>query len=178
MSGFACPHCRHTLGRTTRGTPRKILCATCRFVIYDYPRVCAGAVVLRDDRVLVLRRASAPRKGCLDIPGGFVDANEAIEHAARRELREETGLRVGRMEPLGSYWDRYYLRGFGYFPTLSFYFIARWRSGTPVAADDAASAEWAPIAAPGKVGRSLAFKHMAAVFRDLKRQVTARSRQR
>lgn len=160
--------------------PPKLRCPRCRYLIYDYPRPCAGMLVVKGDTVLLLRRAAEPRRGCLDIPGGFMDADESIEAAARRELREETGLRVGRLESLGYYWDRYYLRGFGYFPTMNFYFLARWRSGTPRAADDAASVEWVPLSRLGRrlkggeggaAGARLAWKHMPAVFRELKRRV-------
>ena len=123
-------------------------------------------IVMKDDAVLMLRRAHPPRRGCLDIPGGFMEAGESMEGAARRELREETGLVLGRVRELGTYWDRYYLSGFGFFPTLNFYFIGRWKRGTPRAADDAASAEWIPIAKLGAPGQRLAWKHMRAVFRD------------
>ncbi len=128
-------------------------------------------VVVKEGAVLVLRRAHPPRRGCLDIPGGFLDAGEQIEAAARRELREETGLRVARVEPLGFYWDRYYLKGFGYFPTMNFYYLARWRAGTPRAADDAASAEWMPVARLGRSGAELAWEHMREVFREVRRRV-------
>ncbi len=128
-------------------------------------------VVVRGDAVLLLRRGHSPKRGWLDIPGGFMEANEEIEAAARRELREETGLRVGRARWLGFYWDRYYLRGFGHFPTMNFYYLARWRSGEPKAADDAASAEWVPIAKLGSGNARHAWKHMARVFRDVKQRV-------
>lgn len=56
---------------------------------------CAGAVV-RDDsgRVLLVRRANEPSRGLWSIPGGRVEAGESAEEAARREVREETGLDV------------------------------------------------------------------------------------
>ena len=114
------------------GAPPRLRCPRCRYLIFDYPRLAAGVLVVRGDRVLMLRRAAEPRRGCLDIPGGFMDAGESIEGNARRELREETGLTVGAMRSLGCWWDRYFLRGFGYFPTMNWYFVARWRSGTPV----------------------------------------------
>ncbi len=134
--------------------------------MFDYPRPCAGVLVLRGPEVLMLRRAHPPRIGWVDIPGGFMDAGESIESAARRELKEETGLRVGKLHPMGFYWDRYYLRGFGYFPTMNFYYWARYRGGQPRAADDAASAEWVD---PAGVGTRLAWKHMKSVLRDLER---------
>jgi len=128
-------------------------------------------IVVKADGVLLLRRAHAPRKGWLDVPGGFMDANESIEHAARRELKEETDLTVGRVETLGFYWDRYYLKGFGWFPTMNFYFLAHWRAGEPRAADDAASAEWVPLARLGRPDARYAWKHMRALFRDVRRKV-------
>jgi 8-oxo-dGTP diphosphatase len=168
---FPCARCGRPLRRTTSGRPLEIGCPRCGFLIYDYPRPCAGFIVLKGGEALMLRRAHPPRIGWLDVPGGFIEARESIEGAARRELREETGLSVGRAEPLGIYWDRYHLRGFGYFPTLNFYFLARWRSGTPRAADDAASAEWMPLAKLGRPGQRLAWSHMRALFRDVRRRV-------
>ena len=168
---FPCLRCGRPVSRTTRDDPRRIRCPRCRYLIYDYPRPCAGMVVVKEGAVLVLRRAHAPRRGCLDIPGGFMEAGEQIEAAARRELREETGLRVDRAEWLGFYWDRYYLRGFGYFPTMNFYYLARGRSGTPRAADDAASAEWLPTARLGRSGARLAWAHMRMLFRDVRRKI-------
>jgi len=135
---------------------------------------------MKGDDVLMLRRASPPRIGWLDLPGGFIEAGETLEGAARRELREETGLRVRRAEWLGFYWDRYYLKGFGWFPTMNFYFLARWSGGVARAADDAASAEWVPLATLGGAGpRSaryprFAWRHMREVFRDLRARVYPR----
>jgi ADP-ribose pyrophosphatase YjhB (NUDIX family) len=138
-------------------------------MIYDYPRACAGMVVLRGREILVLRRAHRPQRGFLDIPGGFMEAKESMEEAARRELREETGLTLGRVSALGIYWDRYFLKGFGWFPTLNFYYVGRWRSGVPRAADDAASAEWIALEKLGRPGQRMAWKHMRLVFRDVRR---------
>lgn len=173
-AAFPCARCGRPVRRNLRAAPPRIACPRCRYLIYDYPRPAAGMLVVKRGAVLVLRRGHAPKRGHLDIPGGFVDAGESIEAAARRELREETGLTVGRIEFLGFYWDRYYLRGFGYFPTMNFYYLARWRSGEPVAADDAAGAEWVPIARLGRVGGKPAWRHMARVYRDLKRRLGTR----
>ena len=168
MTPIPCVRCGRPIRRTARGAPRTLRCPRCRYLIYDYPRVAAGMVVVKGQAVLLLRRAHAPRRGCLDFPGGFVEPGEMIEEAARRELREETGLTVGEVAWLGFYWDRYYIRGFGYFPTMNFYYLALWRGGTPRAADDAASAEWVPIQRLGRGGARLAWKHMAEVFRDVR----------
>lgn len=171
MITFPCPRCGRPLSRTVRDDPRRIRCPRCLFLMFDYPRVCAGMLVVKRGALLVLRRGHMPRRGFLDFPGGFVDANEPIDRAARRELREETGLAVGRIDPLGYYWDRYHLRGFGHFPTVNFYWLARWRSGEPRAADDAAAAEWMPLARVGRGAGRLAWKHMRAVLREVRRRV-------
>ena len=139
-------------------------------MIYDYPRAAAGVLVLKRGAVLLLERAHAPRAGYLDVPGGFMEAGESIEGAARRELREETGLTLGQVESLGFYWDTYFIRGFGRFPVMNFYFVGPWRRGEPVAADDAATATWFPLASLGRHARRFAWAHMRPLLRDLVRQ--------
>lgn len=170
---FPCARCGRPLQRVGKHPP-EIRCPRCRFLIYDYPRSCAGMLVLKDDTVLLLRRGQMPRKGYVDVPGGFMDEGETMEQGARRELLEETGLRVRHVEYLGLYFDRYYLRGFGRFPTLNFYFVGRWRAGEPVAGDDAAAAEWVPLAKLGTRAARFAWPHMRVVFRDLKARLRGR----
>ena len=172
---FPCAVCGRPVTRTTGEKPRKILCPKCGYRIYDYPRVCAGLVVLKGDTTLVLRRAEPPRVGCLDTPGGFVEAGETLEAAARRECFEETSLKLGRIHWLGFYWDDYELKGFGRFPTMNFYYIGRWKSGEPRAGDDAGSLEWVPLSRVGRRGTrgaargsGFAWKHMTELFRDVR----------
>ncbi|HTR97866.1 MAG TPA: NUDIX domain-containing protein [Candidatus Acidoferrales bacterium] len=148
----------------------RIACPRCGYLMYDYPRLAAGVLVVKGGDVLLLRRAHPPRIGFLDVPGGFIEAGESIEGCARRELREETGLTLGALTELGAFWDTYALRGFGRFPTLNWYFVGRWRRGTPLAADDAASAEWVPIARLASLRRRYSWKHMADVFAALRRR--------
>jgi 8-oxo-dGTP diphosphatase len=83
-------------------------------VVYtsEYPFVYLTADVVafavRPDTglsVLMVKRAGMPYKGRWALPGGFVDEREDVERAARRELREETGLRGRdiRLTQLGAY---------------------------------------------------------------------------
>jgi ADP-ribose pyrophosphatase YjhB (NUDIX family) len=149
--------------------PKHITCPRCRYMIYDYPRSAAGMLVVRRDRVLLLERAHDPRMGFLDIPGGFVEAGESLEGAARRELREETGLTIGRADWLGFFWDTYFIKGFGRFPVMNFYYAGHWRRGEPRAADDAASAAWVPIASLSRLRKRFAWAHMTPLLRGLAR---------
>jgi 8-oxo-dGTP diphosphatase len=57
-----------------------------------------GAVVVTRDSLLLIRRGRPPGKGRWSLPGGRVEADETLEDALRREMREETGLDV---EPTG-----------------------------------------------------------------------------
>lgn len=77
---------------------------------YDYPRpaLTVDLVVMTRaarPRVLLIRRKSPPFAGKWALPGGFVDENEPLETAARRELEEETGVSVVDIEQLYTFGD-------------------------------------------------------------------------
>lgn len=112
-------------------------------------------------RVLLIRRGNPPFKGRYALPGGFVDVGETLEDACRRELMEETGLKVRRLDLVGVYSDP------GRDPrghTCSVAFLARAGRATPKAGDDAAAAEWVK----GWRNVDLAFDH-AKILRDAAR---------
>ncbi|HDO41835.1 MAG TPA: NUDIX domain-containing protein [Candidatus Bathyarchaeota archaeon] len=58
------------------------------------PLVGVGAVVQKGNRILLIRRANEPGKGLWSIPGGLVEVGETLRDAARREVEEETGIKV------------------------------------------------------------------------------------
>ena len=68
--------------------PRRI-CNTCNFVDYVNPKIVAGSVVTRDGKILLCKRAIEPRKRHWTLPAGFMEENETVEDAARREAQEE-----------------------------------------------------------------------------------------
>ena len=60
------------------------------------PRLAALAVVVRDGRVLLVRRRNEPDAGLWGFPGGHVEPGETCAECARREAAEETGVVVPR----------------------------------------------------------------------------------
>ena len=59
-----------------------------------------SVALVREDRVLLVKRRFAPSRGLYAFPGGRVEPGESLEAAARRELYEETGLRAGPLTPV------------------------------------------------------------------------------
>ena len=59
-----------------------------------HPVVGVGAVVVRDGMALIIKRAHEPRKGEWSLPGGLLELGESLQDAARREIKEETGLDI------------------------------------------------------------------------------------
>ena len=68
------------------------VCDRCGFVAYENPKIVTGSVaVAPDGRVLLCKRAIEPRSGYWTLPAGYMEMNESVEDAARREAREEAG---------------------------------------------------------------------------------------
>ena len=126
---------------------------------YDYPRPALTvdvAIVTREarPRVLLIKRKKDPFAGSWALPGGFVDENERLADAARRELVEETGVTVADLEQLYTAGDP------GRDPrgwTVSVVHLAQVDPAAlkPVAADDADEVGWFPLDALP----ALAFDH-------------------
>jgi ADP-ribose pyrophosphatase len=66
----------------------------------DAPKVAVGAVVFKDERVLLVRRGQPPSKNLWAIPGGSVEIGETLQEAAEREILEETGIKIQAGEPV------------------------------------------------------------------------------
>lgn len=75
---------------------------------YKYPRpaVTADCIVITregDAKVLLIQRGDEPYKGCWAFPGGFMNMDETTEQCAKRELEEETGLKVYDIHQIGTF---------------------------------------------------------------------------
>lgn len=76
---------------------------------YEYPRpmLTVDAVILYFEletwNVLLINRGNYPYKGMWALPGGFVDMDEDLLEAVRREVKEETNLEITSFTQLGAY---------------------------------------------------------------------------
>jgi len=73
-------------------------CPNCDTIHYENPRPAATVLVVQDDQLLLVKRAMEPRAGWWCLPGGFMEIGENTITAAKRELREETGLEVDNLQ--------------------------------------------------------------------------------
>ncbi len=116
--------------------------------------------------VLLVRRARPPFRGRWALPGGFVEPDEALDEAARRELEEETGICGVYLEQLYTFGDP------GRDPRGRAVTVAYWalvREAEPRPASDAAEAAWFPADRPPP----LAFDH-AGILRTALRRLRAK----
>jgi len=107
------------------------------------PFLAVSAAIIRDGKVLVVRRARNPALHLYTLPGGAVEAGETLMQAVTREVREETSLDV---EPVALAGNREVIardaqgRVERHFVILCF--AARWRSGEAILNEELDDARW------------------------------------
>jgi 8-oxo-dGTP diphosphatase len=126
---------------------------------YEYPRpaVTADIAVLRMEdvpEILLVQRKDPPFQNMWALPGGFIEMEETLEDAARRELLEETSIKAGELIRFDTY-DKPKRDPRG--RTITQVFILLWNPamGLPLAGSDAKSLAWHELTALPE----LAFDH-------------------
>lgn len=113
--------------------------------------VSVDAIIIRDGKILLIRRGGEPFKGYWATPGGFVDWDETVEDAVAREVMEEVGLRVTGLRFVGLYSQPSRHPN----QVINAVFVVT-ADGDPVAGDDAAEFAWYPL---DSLPSPLAFDH-------------------
>lgn len=72
---------------------------------YKYPRITTDGAIIKDNKILLIKRKNNPYKGKWALPGGFVEYKERVEDAVVREVFEETGLKTKIRDLIGIYSD-------------------------------------------------------------------------
>ena len=109
----------------------------------ESPLVGVGAIVIEEDRVVLVKRGHPPLRGKWSIPGGVLEVGETLRKAVVREVREETGLTVEPGELLGVF-ERVLPdeRGKFQYHYVLIDFLCRRVSGELAAGDDAHEVGW------------------------------------
>ncbi len=89
-----CERCGHALRRRTAESTERSFCPACGHIAFLDPKLAAVVLVEIDGRLVLVKRANEPAIGRWSFPSGYVDRGEAVEEAAVREVKEETGLDV------------------------------------------------------------------------------------
>lgn len=121
-------------------------CGNCGFVYYFNPLAATVGIITNSrGEILVARRAKEPAKGTLDLPGGFCDSYETAEEGVKREIEEETGLRVKETRYLFSIPNIYNYSGMELHTMDLFFQCTVDDCSALVADDDVADLRWIAI---------------------------------
>jgi mutator protein MutT len=142
-----CPRCgSKLLLKMMSPEPKKLqVCSNsaCSWIHYDNPKPVIAAIIENNNQVLLVRRAKDPYIGDWDLPGGFVEKNETLEQAVKREVKEETHLNAETIQ--------YYCCGLTNYKNaddgqisknLDAVFLVTCQNTNPITGDDADKAMW------------------------------------
>jgi NAD+ diphosphatase len=106
---------------------KQFKCNSCSFTYFQNVAASAAALLEYNGKILFVRRVREPRRGKLDLPGGFIDPNESAEDGMNRELKEELGITFDHMQYLGSAPNIYLYKDVTY-NTCDLFFYAKIQS--------------------------------------------------
>lgn len=140
-----CPVCGEKLAIKEDTGRNRLACPGCGFIYYRNPSPAVSVLILKDDKVLLGKRASSSFKaGMWCMPGGFIEFDEDFLTAGRREVQEETGLNVEIQSILSVMCN--YLRADLH--TLVVVLLAHVVNGELCPGDDLEAVEWFPLSGP------------------------------
>ena len=134
----------------------------------SHPQLAVSAVIFRDGKMLLVRRARSPAKGFYSLPGGRVEFGETLHAALHREVSEETALKIEIVELAA--WREVVpgATGGGHYLIMSF--AARWSSGEVMLNDEHDDYKWL---APDSLGELKITGGLQEVIRSARRLLGA-----
>jgi ADP-ribose pyrophosphatase YjhB (NUDIX family) len=158
-----CPLCAGALERRDAGQPasRQPVCTACGYVLWRNLKATVEAMIVRGEgaatEVLLGRRAGSEPEGW-DIPGGFLNADDRLHAALRRECLREYGVHVEIGDLLGAFEDEYLGARI-----VSLIYMCRVTSGEPRAADIVDRVAWFPLDATPPIAYAAVRDALAAL---------------
>jgi NAD+ diphosphatase len=110
-----CPRCGRD--RIEECKENGLRCTGCGFLYFHNCAAAVAGIIEFGQEILLTKRATEPRKGHFDLPGGFVFYRESLEEALFREIKEELNLEIQNWQYLGSFPNLYPYGGVTYFTT-------------------------------------------------------------
>ena len=154
-----CQRCANPLShKPIDGKPRPY-CPACGFILFLDPKVAVAILAMQDDGLIMVKRGVEPHLGKWAFPSGFVDRGEIVENAARREMKEETGLDIALTALIGVYSQQDS-------PVILIVYAARITGGSLTPGHDAQDARPFPLTALPP----LPFPHDARILSDWQAQ--------
>ncbi|MFQ5453744.1 MAG: NUDIX domain-containing protein, partial [Candidatus Zixiibacteriota bacterium] len=91
-----CPLCGEALKEEKIDNHQRMICTreVCDFIYYQNPIPAAGAIIVENNKILLVKRAHPPKIGWWCLPAGFMEWKEHPAQTAVREVAEETGLNI------------------------------------------------------------------------------------
>ncbi|MFZ3301932.1 MAG: NUDIX domain-containing protein [Microgenomates group bacterium] len=118
------------------------LCPKCDFRIFVSPKPSVGIFLFNQNgELLLIKRSIDPGKGLWGIPGGFINPNETLIEAAKRESLEEIGYSPDSFSYFNSYYGDYDYKGVVY-KTISTIFVAKIDDDNRIKISDDESSEF------------------------------------
>jgi len=106
---------------------------------YKSPKLTTDGAILKDNKILLIKRKNEPFKGKWALPGGFIEYGERVEDAVVREVFEETGIKTTIKDLIGIYSDpKRDPRGH----VITVVYLLNMKGGVLKAEDDAADAKF------------------------------------
>lgn len=119
---------------------KKCDCPLCKF---ENPKMASTAIVIKDQKLMVLKRNEEPFKGDWDFMGGYLQKGETPEKALKREVKEELGVNC-ESTFIGSFTGTASYREFG-FPVLSFAYLTELKGEIKLNKNENSEVNWIPI---------------------------------
>jgi len=160
-----CPVCGSS--KFVKETYKSHHCMDCGFEMFINSAASVVAIILHEGKILVTRRAFEPRKGELDLPGGFVDMGESLEEALIREMKEETMLEIETYKWLFSFPNKYLYSGIEVPTTDNFFLCTVSDMQVLQPRDDVAELIWIPL--KELKPQDMAFVSMQNAIRELQK---------
>lgn len=143
-------------------------CKSCQYRCFINPTPATGAIVLKDNKVMLVKRSREPEKHKLDLPGGFLELDETFEQGIRREVKEELGVNALEVNYFNSTIDKYLFDGVNdHISVVNF--IVTLEDNKVVPADDIVKAEFFDL--DNLPYEEIAFKSIAVTLDLLKDRV-------